>query len=123
MSQTKNKKGTPLKSSGTEVVTQPFQRRNDRIARFPESVKAHGMQVVEPIAKAVTRSRPHEVPSTIPAVIRAGIPGSVRAGRSFRQEGKDCNASQHVVTELYCRAEFRRLEEKINFLIESQRAA
>lgn len=57
-------------------------------------------QVIEIATKSLTRTRPHEVPSTVPVKILRDIPASVRAGRSFRQVAKDANVTQHVVAQL-----------------------
>ena len=60
--------------------------------------------------------RAHQVPSTIPAVIRAGIPGAVSAGRSVVQEAKDSNVIAITVAELWLRAELRMMKARLSDL-------
>jgi len=64
------------------------------------------------------RQRAHTVPGTMIAPVRAGIVQEMKAGRNSAQTAKANNATQVLCVELYCRAKFFALDQKVRELEE-----
>jgi hypothetical protein len=71
--------------------------------------KGVGPKVVEPTRKAATRTRCHDVPSTLQPWEPKEIVSSLRAGRSVEQTRKEYNTTSAVALELWLRDMERRL--------------
>jgi hypothetical protein len=97
------KKGSPPKASMAESSTQPSQRRNVSIAECAAVAPMAGPQRIEVKAKDLSRTRPHEVPGTMLAPIRASVALEATAGRNVLQTSRDNNCDPIVTVELWKR--------------------
>jgi len=123
-----NRKLSPPESTGTELVTQLYQRRSMSIARTLSAVQYAPLQDVAGKHKLASR-RPHEVPGTMLAINRASVPSEMVAGRNSLQVARDNSCTQHVVAELWKRHTDRvvsqrlaAIEDRVNRLEQMLRA-